>query len=235
MSTSTKNTELWQGPPKPPPESMVAKDISCQGILAVTLRDALTGIHQVTQSEMEEAIDQDKDVVSEKASETNGNGYQDSHSVVTAGEKTTTDDENEKDKKDLSSKTILIGKPFVSSVMTAFGKSITKSHRELYEQQKNQSPTATTSKLPPSAVLRGRIASYSRHGAKWRILLKDARIRARETLPQSRPRKDDTRQSLWWYTYNDIERGVSLDQASQAIDEIVCPDLELLAYNDKVA
>mmetsp|Transcript_19890 Transcript_19890/g.25615 ORF Transcript_19890/g.25615 Transcript_19890/m.25615 type:complete len:238 (+) Transcript_19890:94-807(+) len=224
-----KFPDNWKGPIRPPSPSNVAKDISCQGVLAATLHEAMLEL------EGRVLIDANATAKSCAKSTSGDRGHADQELLAnTKDDGSSSTQENADDHANIGHSGILVDKEFGTSVTNAFGHAVVKSQNDMFNaSSSNDTLEKIMHQLPPPVVLRGRVDSYNRHGGKWRFLLKDATFRARKPLPRNRPRLSNCRQSLWSYCKNDqqTDRHVETDTADTG-DAFCCSQLEILAYND---
>jgi hypothetical protein len=177
-------------PPSPPPADSIARDTSCQGILALTLYRAL-------QSTLETVNDR-------TVEETNECGKNQPNSHVSP----------------------IFGDEATDRIMGAFGRAVAGS-QHFHHQQKHSQINLDGAPLPPSALLRGRLVSYNRHGTKWRLVVEHASLRPRHHRPKTLPKRE--RISLWNLPSPTIEG----KEPENAVDSVSIPGmLEILAYND---
>lgn len=203
-------TGAWLGPPRPPSPSMTVNDTSCQGVLGVTLRNALM---ELKNGEFEE-----------RAKACEGKKCQAVHSDDEDGNTVSHGDES-----DVNSLTMELNDEVISDAMMAFGQVIAQSNAEQH-QALTSFDTAPQNTIPPPVLLRGKVKSYNRAGSKWKILLKDTKIRLRKPLPRHRSKQRRHLKTLWWHS----ENNPSVSVADTEKDEIFFPELEILAYNDSV-
>jgi hypothetical protein len=196
---------LWCGPPPPPDPDIVVGDLSCQGILALTLRDALLEL-QTTPS------DQDLDC--------GGNGSSEPEPLDGPLSNEAVDRIME------ACGQALVRVQQEQSIPETTGQSPNGTDNTRFpnagEQPEPQSAaiiTTTALAHPPAAILRGRIQYYNRVGSKWRLVVHDAELQPRQPLHVQRRKRE--RSSLWTTTTT---------AAPDAALKI--PRLEILAYND---
>jgi hypothetical protein len=195
--SSSRREELWKGPPPPPDAQQVAKDLSCQGIIGFTLKEALEEIVAEQELEQEQIIDQPN-----------------LNSTATATEEDETEsnqnDDNASEPEVLAQTPLVrVDQSMVTSILQAFGKSVAHSQQERYSQQQKQqqqqqqrqqrqgtaATTATASVESPAALLKGRLKHYNRRNTKWRIVLRDVDFQRRRPLDKNRRKRE--RPSLW--------------------------------------
>jgi hypothetical protein len=178
--SSSRTTDLWNGPPPPPDAQQVAQDLSCQGIIGFTLKEALDEIHKEQDQEQEQVIDQsiNLNATNETAS-------------------------NQNNASELAQTPLFrVDQSMVTGILQAFGTSVAHSQQERYAQQQQQqvrhqgtAAAAATTVEPPAALLKGRWKHYNRRNTKWRIVLQDADFQRRRPLDKNRRKRE--RPSLW--------------------------------------
>jgi hypothetical protein len=198
---------LWDGPPPLPNPDTVVSDISCQGTIAIALREALR--------EMQEE------------------GFAAVHASNTSlGDASEHGESRQSEQSPAATVAALqLSQQAVDRIMLSFGEAITQSQREQRTLQANKqnppednySSTETAanqeSRQAPAALLRGRIDHYNRHGSKWRFLVNDVEIVPRSALDRNRRKRE--RPSLW-----------DPSQQQQLEPSIKIKRLEILAYDD---
>jgi hypothetical protein len=232
--SSSRKEELWKGPPPPPDAQQVAKDLSCQGIIGFTLKEALDEIvaEQELEQEQEQIID-----------------HPNLNSTATAAEEDETETEsNQNNASEVAQPPLIrVDQRMVTSILQVFGKSVAHSQQERYSQQQQQqqqrqgTTTATASVEPPAALLKGRLKHYNRRNTKWRIVLRDVDFQQRRPLDKNRRKRE--RPSLWQVGREQQQqedgnsntgKSTSTPLPTQATTNSTTSKctLEILAYND---
>jgi hypothetical protein len=197
---------LWEGPPPLPDPATVVNDLSCQGTIAIALREALFDIHQETMATkaVEIGVNHDASDNHEASQQSEVDGSRSSSNVPL-------------------SPRIDLSQQNVDQIMRSFGEAVTQSQcdqRELdaNKQQRSGDRADAAGAAAPAAVLRGRIDHYNRFGAKWRFMVHDAEILPRRALDRNRRKRE--RPSLWQLAAQQQEPSVKIQR------------LEILVYDD---
>jgi hypothetical protein len=194
---------LWCGPPPPPDPDVVVGDLSCQGILALTLRDALLELQTTTATD-QHVVFGDSTAESEPVDGPLSNEAVD-RIMEACGQ-------------------ALVRVQREQSIPETNGPNTngtdgTRSPNVSGQSELSLSATAITTAPPPAAILRGRIQYYNRVGSKWRFVVHNAELQPRQPLHAQRRKRE--RPSLWTTTTDD-----------DADATLKIPRLEILAYND---
>lgn len=194
----------WHGPPPPPDPEIVLSDLSCQGTIAIALREALYDHQQEAIAKDTSKIglkcDYDRDEDDWKRSEANDELHGSINSAI-----------------DLSPES-------VDRIILAFGQAVVQSHfeqfsNELKKRNRHDNGEAESQQSePPAALLRGRINNYNRLSSKWRFVVDNVEIQPRKALDRNRRKRE--RPSFWQLC----------DQQPSA--SVMISQLEILVYSD---
>jgi hypothetical protein len=233
-ASSSRKEELWTGPPPPPDAQQVARDLSCQGIIAFTLKETLDEMLSEQSSDInqqqEPIIDQTHLNLDSTATAT-ANGTEETEGLAPV----------------LQTPPVRLDQPMVTRILQAFGTSVAHSQQERYAQQQQQQPkvhhqgnaNSNATVEPPAALLRGSIGYYNRRNSKWRILLQDADFQRRQPLEKNRRKRE--RSSLWREQDGNGNTGGESTSTATTTTTTTNPTknstasnctLEILAYND---
>jgi len=165
---------VWADGPPPPPLTDAIHDLSCQGIIGITLHQALLNV--IKESTGAATIEKD------------GEDHK----------------EENQDEEPASSQRALLDQQAVLRIVQSFGEAVVQSqHNECAAlPAANQHKTDDSElsgnhemTIAPTALLRGRLDHYNRLNGKWRFVVQGAQILPRKALDRNRRKRE--RPSLW--------------------------------------
>jgi hypothetical protein len=224
-----KGMHVWSGPPAAPDRAKITRDVSCQGVLGMTLQNALQSL-------------QTNNTIATQLEGDNCDNRNDASSADTA--------------KNRCAGSIFTDQQSIDRIMKSFAEAIANSY-ETMSSTTNATNTNTQSDekgrtpIAPSAVLCGKVDHYNRRSDKWRILVRNSKIVERKHCSASHFTTRVRHKPMFWNVATAAAASDSLKdeetkksstrtytkekQTSSHSNNILSlsGDLELLAYNDR--
>ena len=234
---------IWDGPPPLPDPLLVLGDISCLGIVGITLHDALQTVA------LEEV---NNDILrGQNGDEQQQQGQQPTDEDI-PNEKFTTKNAPRSERVQQP----VLNPKVIKEIMNQFGQAVMRSHvedKEAFQHNNNNdydnnndsnnnnkkaSSNDSTMKISstkvvaavtavgPSVLLRGKVNHYNRRNRKWQFLITDVELMERQQLDPIRPLRGK-KKSLWDVVYEQQATALVTQQMNSTTTEKNLSDQEV--------
>jgi hypothetical protein len=208
--TKKSSRPVWLGPPIPPDHNLVTRDMSCQGIIGMSLYDTLQSLqNDFTRGEKSSVVNSEDNV---STTDTNKSSFRSS---------------------------IFQDQRSIDKIMKIFADSVARSHETMSSSASTISKSDNKPvPFAPSAVLCGKVDHYNRRSDKWRFLVRNVKLVERKHFDMTHLHSRVRQKPMFWNVATSMATGSAAPDSNEKNTKSVLSlngDLEVLAYNDRQA